>query len=227
MSASPILDLPAELRNSIFEYALTYSEPIVLIWRQGHSSRDQHWRLRSPEHALALARTCKEIRKECNDLLFFHNDFELRGMTMASMLLAVNNPRFSSVLLMRFHPIQSISIMPQELDATWRAITADDSSLADDLAISVGRAQYLKNSLRTERVMVKANIAYVHGKEEHRLELEMDVDHLPASCRLVQWETMGKILGQPEHEKLQELYLELQKCARQLKSMGLLPRSWV
>ena len=63
--ACPLLQLPAELRNEIWQLALVRDEPIR-IFHPGMGARLEP----------ALLATCKQIRNEAQDMLYSENTFE-------------------------------------------------------------------------------------------------------------------------------------------------------
>lgn len=74
---SPFNRIPAELRNRIYEFALTQPCDIII----GVKSAPPTFYLKndgSNKHSLSLAQTCKAIWKECRQLFFAVNAFYIR-----------------------------------------------------------------------------------------------------------------------------------------------------
>jgi hypothetical protein len=76
MDNSPLKGLPAEIRNNIYELALTQEGPVML------RKEDSSWSWRrikdTKTQPLALTRTCKAIRSECTQLFYSINTFIMR-----------------------------------------------------------------------------------------------------------------------------------------------------
>lgn len=68
-----LLQLPAELRNQIYEYTLRQNGGIIIVDISETSSAT------STRHLLALETTCKQIRSETSGSLFELNNVELRA----------------------------------------------------------------------------------------------------------------------------------------------------
>ncbi|KAK5118254.1 hypothetical protein LTR85_008234 [Meristemomyces frigidus] len=73
-SSSPLLRMPGELRNDIFELALTYSKPIVTSL-----SLEQKLVMQFSPDILALTQTCRQVYHECAGLFVSCNDFLVIG----------------------------------------------------------------------------------------------------------------------------------------------------
>ncbi|KAF2483058.1 hypothetical protein BDY17DRAFT_323822 [Neohortaea acidophila] len=76
---SPLAKLPPELRNLIFEYAVTQLAPIFVEDKDYHNP-DRRISLRATPRCrpTALTQTCKQIRDEAEPLLYACNDFVIR-----------------------------------------------------------------------------------------------------------------------------------------------------
>jgi hypothetical protein len=76
MDNSPLKGLPAEIRNNIYELALTQDGPVML----GKEDSSWSWRRISDTKTqpLALTKTCKAIHSECTQLFYSINTFILR-----------------------------------------------------------------------------------------------------------------------------------------------------
>ncbi|KAK5116315.1 hypothetical protein LTR85_009287 [Meristemomyces frigidus] len=77
MDGSPFARLPPELRNQIYEPALTLGQPITTLW---WPTSDNFLSVRSSglHHPFALAQTCRAMRSESSALCYNLNAFELR-----------------------------------------------------------------------------------------------------------------------------------------------------
>ncbi|KAK5115850.1 hypothetical protein LTR85_009444 [Meristemomyces frigidus] len=95
MDHSPLARLPAELRNEIYELALTQAEAVVDIGQRWE------WRARgggiyqvtSIGEALAITKTCKQIRQESASIFFSTNTFDIK---LDTEFLFHNRPERSS-----------------------------------------------------------------------------------------------------------------------------------
>jgi len=80
MDESPLGRLAPELRNRIYELALTQERPIIMLYT--HDPRYGRGQVRqakpSTPHLLALPGTCKQARSEALQLLYACNAFKLR-----------------------------------------------------------------------------------------------------------------------------------------------------
>lgn len=71
MDHSPLARLPPELRNKIYEIALTQEKPVARFHPYISRARDHC------THRLALTRTCKQIHAESSQLFYSCNTFKL------------------------------------------------------------------------------------------------------------------------------------------------------
>lgn len=79
MDNSPFNDLPAELRNRIYELALTQSCDILIGFKTARAGSITIVNADiCNKHPLSLAQTCKRIRQECRQLFFAANVFSIR-----------------------------------------------------------------------------------------------------------------------------------------------------
>lgn len=84
-SESPLLRLPAEIRNCIWEYVLGGNVRDVTIFKRD-SKRYTEWLIAMssasfPEHSHALLSTCRQIYAETALLTFSTNEFRFRSKT--------------------------------------------------------------------------------------------------------------------------------------------------
>ena len=89
MAQSPLVTSPAEVRNTIYELALTETEPIELTKRGLH-------KLQPP-----LTRVCRQVRSECSSLIFA-NDFTTTvadcDITLLTRFVASLSPAQASLI---------------------------------------------------------------------------------------------------------------------------------
>lgn len=73
MDSSPFVQLPGEIRNTIYEHCLQLPTPVIVSLTQDEP------RLRDIPHPnmLALTRTCKQIRMESTSVFFQMHSFQL------------------------------------------------------------------------------------------------------------------------------------------------------
>lgn len=78
-NASPLLELPAEVRNDIFHLALQQPDPISICWfGEGPQLEKQRGNQgRSKRHLTALTAASRQIRDECTQLFYACNAFRL------------------------------------------------------------------------------------------------------------------------------------------------------
>jgi len=74
MDASPLAKLPPELRNNIFDLVVIIPNGVHLELSQGWPQTPDE-SADSVKHAMALMRTCKQIRQECFTTFFTANTF--------------------------------------------------------------------------------------------------------------------------------------------------------
>lgn len=93
MDNSPLAKLPAELRASIYEFALASPTPITLSSQNGRSGSklQRRRRLQSPSAHMALTRTCRQIYRETGHLFFSLNTFEFRDTCLVSLSTVIKN----------------------------------------------------------------------------------------------------------------------------------------
>lgn len=222
MEHSPIGSLPPELRTEIFAFALTRTEPVVLVSERERSSQARRWRLHHPQHALALLYTCKLIRRECGDAFISFNEFELRGLGINGLFEGLHALERSTGKR-RFALLRSFSIVPTELDGLrWRR---DRRSFSEALPLAIARLRLAKASTGAEVLKPKCAIGYAEDNGEHCVDIQLVVERLEESWRLMEWQMMLEMLALPDFVKLPEIDEALQLCGRQLKHMGLLMKS--
>jgi len=98
----PLLELPAELRNRIWELVLhnTLARPIYII----HATR-----------LPALLHTCRQTRSDIHDLFFSNATFQTNDATVATQVLSALSPKAHRVISeVRYNPY--ISPDASELD---------------------------------------------------------------------------------------------------------------
>ena len=78
MDSSPLSRLPAELRGQIAEYALRYDDQLIVKCTPPRSMREQGTH-NNHAHPLALAQTCRLLRKECTTMVYSMNSFVIPG----------------------------------------------------------------------------------------------------------------------------------------------------
>jgi hypothetical protein len=130
---SPILHLPAELRNQIYAYVLTEARPIEVHRASAPSSMDPDCRLRFSLPAtvpsrhfaalLPLTQVCRQIRAETTALPYGLNIFALEieaindfvailpahaHAVMKSLAVRTTRHRHPHLLELRFHPAHRI-----------------------------------------------------------------------------------------------------------------------
>lgn len=78
MDSSPFVRLPPEMRNRIYELALSHHEPIEVhaVCPNNRFNRPSVWPI-TQSRLRALTQTCKAIRAESSKLFFASNDFVL------------------------------------------------------------------------------------------------------------------------------------------------------
>ena len=86
MDNSPLCSLPPELRNYIYELALTQPSPIQVITISYPTESPLHLKADIP-HARALSQTCKQLRQETHQLLYAYNAFVI---TLGTFKLSPN-----------------------------------------------------------------------------------------------------------------------------------------
>lgn len=78
MDTSPFAKLPPELRDYIYEFALTHDEELTIdiidYWKKDNY-RQRINPVIGPRHALSLTKTCKQIRAETGLMLYKLNTF--------------------------------------------------------------------------------------------------------------------------------------------------------
>ncbi|KAK1825160.1 hypothetical protein LTR12_000449 [Friedmanniomyces endolithicus] len=74
MESSPLLKLPPELRNYIYELTFT-NPPIELTWTTHDGSVPRPEPHSNRRLGLALTATCKQVKQECGRMLYADNDF--------------------------------------------------------------------------------------------------------------------------------------------------------
>ncbi|KAK5124197.1 hypothetical protein LTR85_001900 [Meristemomyces frigidus] len=79
MENSPFAKLAPELRNRIYELALTLPKRIVIVRRSFSPSTFRQEPANARYQPLALAMTCRVINEECQQLFYAANAFELRA----------------------------------------------------------------------------------------------------------------------------------------------------
>ena len=77
MENSLLDKLPAELRNQVYEFALT--APASITFRRGTTLGWVPKSSLGSRNLLALRRTCKTVREETSLMRYAVNTFELRG----------------------------------------------------------------------------------------------------------------------------------------------------
>ncbi|KAK4539388.1 hypothetical protein LTR36_010989 [Oleoguttula mirabilis] len=77
MDASPLQRLAPELRNRIWELALTQADPVKVHGKNGRNVAEPGALAitTTDSHPLALRQTCRQISSECGRLFYIHNSF--------------------------------------------------------------------------------------------------------------------------------------------------------
>ncbi|KAK5121478.1 hypothetical protein LTR85_005311 [Meristemomyces frigidus] len=92
MEKSPLSTLPPELRVIIYDFALTYPDPIGFKHRHAAGDSKVIARTTLPTYPIALTQTCAQIRSECEDTFFRQNKFIVHVVGFPSCLYS-NNER--------------------------------------------------------------------------------------------------------------------------------------
>ncbi|KAK3720782.1 hypothetical protein LTR37_003445 [Vermiconidia calcicola] len=97
MDRSPLARLPAETRNQIYELALTIPDVITLeedrvtgCWKRTTGHKYQ------AKNLLGLAEACEQLSRECTQLFFTVNTFELRIRDLDSRTCELKIRQFRS-----------------------------------------------------------------------------------------------------------------------------------
>ena len=78
MDSSLFATLPAESRNHIYQLALRWDKPYVLM--PSYSTKEtMKAEINGPKHPFGLAMTCKAVSSECFPVFYAENRFTLRG----------------------------------------------------------------------------------------------------------------------------------------------------
>ncbi|WPB01636.1 uncharacterized protein RHO25_006266 [Cercospora beticola] len=78
MDASPLGALAAELRNMIWELAVTHDDHILVAPRSCGNNTEHKASSTRNEHVTAMLAVCKQMRSECSALFYSLNTFEVR-----------------------------------------------------------------------------------------------------------------------------------------------------
>ncbi|PPJ60796.1 hypothetical protein CBER1_02305 [Cercospora berteroae] len=78
MDASPLGALAAELRNMIWELAITHDDHVLVAPQSCGNSTEYKAPFLRNKHAAAMLSVCKQMRSECSALFYSLNTFEVR-----------------------------------------------------------------------------------------------------------------------------------------------------
>ncbi|EDU46691.1 hypothetical protein PtrSN002B_003678 [Pyrenophora tritici-repentis] len=119
---SPLLRLPAELRNKIYEYAC-----IDTIIRSTNIMSFQPYRHKTPvseRKPLAIISTCKQMRHEASGTLYSHAAFDLVGLGLSAETLPCVHHRITSIVITESQLLKDSSAFLCELKCirliSWR-----------------------------------------------------------------------------------------------------------
>lgn len=100
-TASPLLQLPAELRNTIYHHVLGFKQIRIIISKsRAHTftirtrctSATPPGNWEAPVHLIALTQACRQIHFETSQLIFSLNEFDARHLFRFQDLLAALTP---------------------------------------------------------------------------------------------------------------------------------------
>ena len=75
---SALLNLPAELRNKIYELCLVYEDTISILWVARNTNERKQFQLKCHPHEPALVRTSRQLRYEGSPIYYAANSFHVR-----------------------------------------------------------------------------------------------------------------------------------------------------
>ena len=191
MNASPLTRLPPELRNRIYELALTSEQPLRVLGSKHAANRDLCISLHQEQHnVVALMMTCNAIRSESAQLCCALNTFEL---TTSEQTVNLNLHDFAKAIG----------------EANSRALR----SLVLNIGESYGRSwnwthkrvlPYLRSMICREfedlascKVVIRRRLLYwyyVPGKEvKESFDVDMDVDDFHGSLDTTEGELQRRL----------------------------------
>lgn len=86
MDESPFNDMPAEIRNMIYEFTFANSAPVKVRAKYPQSNRLQLSRESKETHPAALLQTCKQIRAECLDCFYLNVTFDVEAKSIDELV---------------------------------------------------------------------------------------------------------------------------------------------
>jgi len=183
MEASPLARLPPELRNRIYEFALSQPSPLATTWQPEVKKFTAFPPLAGRPSPLALTTTCRQVRIECLQLFYAVNDIVIG---------------FEKHTCETKHVCSSLETMAELIGP---ANTAALHSLAVTLgkleACSYRRLLLAVNALRSSKAAASVTApVFLRAMCVHRMKVtfvRLDMQDLKASCVAVLEEVRRRV----------------------------------
>jgi hypothetical protein len=176
---SPLLRLPAELRNQIYEYALTSTEPLAFSWKKSpleKKKRRNGIQLSSgAPPGLALLFVCRKTHYETVLLPFVFNTVQCRSLAVLERLrnrLSPDQRRAITKLRLITHFYQEFNFlrMVYENQLTFSAILPE----VRRVVVQMDRGTYHYNVSSTPETMMAYLEGWLQGKDKKKVLVEFE-----------------------------------------------------
>ncbi|KAK5136642.1 hypothetical protein LTR08_002656 [Meristemomyces frigidus] len=220
MDSSPFFRLPAEIRTSIYELALTDPSPVkVCLSRTG-------CRLNTTVNVLGLTSSCQQISKECAGLFLANNEFVVTAGDYSNHI----NPKHAH------HTLIEEALSP--LNAFIDAVGTDNAAALKHVTLDIGTRYIRRIRVKAEQQISSAVLATLRSLalENPKWELTFRLTFVISSLLMDSCFTVAVELNHPDRllqEAVDAVDAELlqveegyQLYTRQLKTVTEFLRQW-